>query len=49
MTTCTHREPVLVFNAAEEPVRLNCACGREWRVIPLEWEIEIRPEPKVGG
>lgn len=42
MTPCPHTAPAPVFNASGEPVRLICACGREWRVLPIELEIHTR-------
>ena len=37
--TCTHEDAAVVMNAVGEPVRLICPCGREWRVLPIEWEV----------
>lgn len=39
MTNCGHASPSVVTNAAGEPVRLICPCGREWRVIPIEMKV----------
>lgn len=37
--TCAHANLSPVFNAAGEPVRLLCQCGREWRVLPIEMTV----------
>jgi hypothetical protein len=44
MTACAHDRAEIVLNAAGEPVRLLCPCGREWRVVPIEWDVQILPE-----
>jgi hypothetical protein len=36
---CTHAAATVVVNAALEPVRLRCPCGREWRVVPAELDL----------
>lgn len=39
MTACSHEAAAVVKNATGEPVRLICPCGREWRILPVEWEV----------
>lgn len=38
---CAHASPAVVHNAAGEPVRLVCGCGRNWRVLPVEWAVTV--------
>lgn len=33
-TTCPHEATAVIRNAAGTPVRVWCACGQDWRVIP---------------
>lgn len=54
MTTCDHAAAAQVHNGAGEPVRLICPCGRVWRVLPVEWAVQVttvasltRPDPNL--
>lgn len=48
-TRCAHASPVVVHNAVGEPVRLVCACGRNWRVLPIEWDVQVTTVASLAG
>lgn len=46
---CAHTSPAGAHNATGEPVRLICACGRNWRVLPTEWDVQVTTPAELEG